>query len=112
MTLDEALEQLAKAKTKNRELKRELTVKEKTIEELKIHNTFLTDRLELSHERLHQERDKRLKMTMDDVVVMHKAQAEYQAKYLKDQEVIETVEKHEKDVEKLKGGLDGVKQDT
>ena len=66
MTIEEALEQLAKVKTKNREIKRELAVKEKTIEELKIHNTFLIDRLELSHERLHEER-KNIKLNISKI---------------------------------------------
>jgi len=76
-----------------KELESLLRKAKKELREVKTHNGFLLERLELSHERLHEERKKRLEMTLDDVVKMHKERALYEEKIKKDREVIETLDK-------------------
>ena len=73
-------------KKENRRLKKE-------VRELRTHNKFLTDRLELAHERNAELRKKMMTITFDDVLKTQKELAEYQAKFKKDQELIETFDK-------------------
>ena len=45
--------------------------------ELRTHNKFLLDRLDLAHEKNAKLREEKNNMTVDDVVLMQKAKAEY-----------------------------------
>ena len=65
----------------------------KEVRELRTHNQFLLDRLEIAHERNAEIRKQMMTMTFDDVLKTQKELAEYQAKFKKDQELIETFDK-------------------
>jgi len=54
------------------EYRKELKILRKENKELVIHNQFLIDRLETWAERNFQERQKRMNMTVDEVVAMNK----------------------------------------
>ena len=93
-TLKEVEKQLKEAKKKNRE-------KDKIIEEHETHIKFLIDRLKLAKDDLFDERQKRLNMTIDDVMKLVKARAEFEEKQKKDKEIVETFENQVKQSEKL-----------
>ncbi len=76
-----------------KELESQLRKIKKECRELKTHVKFLTDRLELAHDRNADLRKKMMTMTIDDVVAQQKEFAIYQQKLSKDQEFIETFEK-------------------
>ena len=65
----------------------------KELREVRTHNQFLLDRLEKAHERNAEIRKQMMTMTFDDVIKTQKELAEYQAKFKKDQELIETFDK-------------------
>ena len=65
----------------------------KELREARTHNQFLLDRLEKAHERNAEIRKQMMTMTFDDVLKTQKELAEYQAKFKKDQELIETFDK-------------------
>jgi hypothetical protein len=65
----------------------------KELRETRTHNQFLLDRLEKAHERNAEIRKQMMTMTFDDVLKTQKELAEYQAKFKKDQELIETFDK-------------------
>jgi len=94
-TLKEVEKQLRESKKKNRE-------KDKIIEEHETHIKFLHDRLKLAKDDLFDERQKRLNMTIDDVMVLVKARAEFEEKQKKDKQIVETFENQVKQSEKLK----------
>jgi|DEB0MinimDraft_10_1074344.scaffolds.fasta_scaffold270650_1 hypothetical protein len=94
-TLKEVEKQLRESKKKNRE-------KDKIIEEHETHIKFLHDRLKLAKDDLFDERQKRLNMTIDDVMVLVKARAEFEEKQKKDKQIVETFENQIKQSEKLK----------
>ena len=94
-TLKEVEKQLREAKKKNRE-------KDKIIEEHETHIKFLHDRLKLAKDDLFDERQKRLNMTIDDVMALVKARAEFEEKQKKDKQIVETFENQVKQSEKLK----------
>jgi len=94
-TLKEVEKQLRESKKKNRE-------KDKIIEEHEIHIKFLHDRLKLAKDDLFDERQKRLNMTIDDVMALVKARAEFEEKQKKDKQIVETFENQIKQSEKLK----------
>ena len=93
-TLKEVEKQLREAKKKNRE-------KDKIIEEHETHIKFLHDRLKLAKDDLFDERQKRLNMTIDDVMALVKARAEFEEKQKKDKQIVETFENQIKQSEKL-----------
>ena len=93
-TLKEVEKQLRESKKKNRE-------KDKIIEEHETHIKFLHDRLKLAKDDLFDERQKRLNMTIDDVMVLVKARAEFEEKQKKDKQIVETFENQIKQSEKL-----------
>lgn len=101
-TLEEIQEQLKKKKAYCRELKNELTKLHKTHEELKMHNTFLIDRLDDVMEKNQQLRQEKMNMTVDDIIAMQKAKAEYD---LKGKSFTETLEVQEENVSKMKEGI-------
>jgi hypothetical protein len=94
-TLKEVEKQLRESKKKNRE-------KDKIIEEHETHIKFLHDRLKLAKDDLFDERQKRLNMTIDDVMALVKARAEFEEKQKKDKQIVETFENQIKQSEKLK----------
>ena len=59
------------------ELQKELRSVKKEVRELRTHNKFLLDRLDLAHEKNAKLREEKNNMTVDDVVLMQKAKAEY-----------------------------------
>ena len=69
-TQKEIEKQLRESKKKNRE-------KDKIIEEHETHIKFLHDRLKLAKDDLFDERQKRLNMTVDEVLLKQKAKADY-----------------------------------
>jgi hypothetical protein len=93
-TLKEVEKQLRESKKKNRE-------KDKIIEEHETHIKFLHDRLKLAKDDLFDERQKRLNMTIDDVMALVKARAEFEEKQKKDKQIVETFENQVKQSEKL-----------
>jgi len=93
-TIKELEKQLREAKKKNRE-------KDKIIEEHETHIKFLHDRLKLAKDDLFDERQKRLNMTIDDVMALVKARAEFEEKQKKDKQIVETFENQIKQSEKL-----------
>jgi len=93
-TIKEIEKQLREAKKKNRE-------KDKIIEEHETHIKFLHDRLKLAKDDLFDERQKRLNMTIDDVMALVKARAEFEEKQKKDKQIVETFENQIKQSEKL-----------
>jgi|SRR6056300_234225 hypothetical protein len=93
-TLKEVEKQLRESKKKNRE-------KDKIIEEHETHIKFLHDRLKLAKDDLFDERQKRLNMTIDDVMALVKARAEFEEKQKKDKQIVETFENQIKQSEKL-----------
>ena len=93
-TIKEIEKQLREAKKKNRE-------KDKIIEENETHIKFLHDRLKLAKDDLFDERQKRLNMTIDDVMALVKARAEFEEKQKKDKQIVETFENQVKQSEKL-----------
>jgi len=94
-TVKELEKQLREAKKKNIE-------KDKIIEEHETHIKFLHDRLKLAKDDLFDERQKRLNMTIDDVMALVKARAEFEEKQKKDKQIVETFENQIKQSEKLK----------
>ena len=76
-----------------KELQKQLREVKKEVRELREHNKFLLDRLEKAHERNAEVRKQMMTMTFDDVLKTQKELAEYQAKFKKDQELIETFDK-------------------
>ena len=93
-TLKEVEKQLRESKKKNRE-------KDKIIEEHETHIKFLHDRLKLAKDDLFDERQKRLNMTIDDVMALVKVRAEFEEKQKKDKQIVETFENQIKQSEKL-----------
>jgi|TARA_Y100000015_G_scaffold11407_1_gene10903 hypothetical protein len=59
------------------EVQKELRSIKKEVRELRTHNKFLLDRLDLAHEKNAKLREEKNNMTVDDVVLMQKAKAEY-----------------------------------
>ena len=76
-----------------KELEKQLREIKKEVRELRTHNQFLLDRLEKGHERNAELRKQMMTMTFDDVLKTQKELAEYQAKFKKDQELLETFDK-------------------
>ena len=88
-----------------KELKKQLSEIKKEVRELREHNKFLLDRLEKAHERNAEIRKQMMTMTFDDVLKTQKELAEYQTKFKKDQELIETFDKQAQ--VKLNSNLNG-----
>ncbi len=61
------------------EVQKELRSLKKEVRELRTHNKFLLDRLDLAHEKNAKLREEKNNMTVDDVVLMQKSKAEYAA---------------------------------
>tara|TARA_R110000744_G_scaffold346125_1_gene451622 strand:- start:1340 stop:1657 length:318 start_codon:yes stop_codon:yes gene_type:complete len=70
MSIKKLEEDVHKSRKENKELKKE-------IKELKIHNTFLLDRLEQWAERNFQERQKWMNMTIDEVLALSQSKSDY-----------------------------------
>ena len=85
MSLKKLEEQVAELRKENKFLRKEN-------KEITTHNKFLLDRLEIWAERNFQERQKRLNITVDEVVAMNKDKADYK----KDKELAITWEEQSK----------------
>ena len=59
-----------------KEIEKELRAIKKEVRELRTHNKFLLDRLDLAHEKNAKLREEKNNMTVDDVVLMQKAKAD------------------------------------
>lgn len=59
------------------EVQKELKKSKKEVRELRTHNKFLLERLELAHEKNAILREEKRKITVDDVVARQKAEAEF-----------------------------------
>lgn len=87
------------------EIEKQLRESKKEVRELRTHNKFLLDRLEIAHERNAEIRKQMMTITFDDVVKTQKELAEYQEKMSKDKELIEAFDKQAK--VKIDGNLNG-----
>lgn len=76
-----------------KEVESQLRKAKKELREVRTHNQFLLERLEKAHERNAEIRKQMMTMTFDDVLKTQKELAEYQAKFKKDQELVETFDK-------------------
>lgn len=97
-----------------KELEKQLREIKKEVRELRTHNQFLLDRLEVAHARTSEWIKKFYEKTIDDCVAEQKNKAEYQEKLKKDQELIETFDKQAqvKLNSKLNGNTSGQDQQT
>jgi hypothetical protein len=87
------------------ETEKQLREAKKEVRELRTHNQFLLDRLEVAHVRTSEWRKKFNEKTIDDCVLQQKNEAEYQEKLKKDKELIETFDKQSQ--VKLNSNLNG-----
>jgi VIT1/CCC1 family predicted Fe2+/Mn2+ transporter len=76
-----------------KELKKELNNIKKEVRELRIHNKFLLDRLDLAHEKNAELRKQIMTMSIDDVLAHQKEFIAYQEKFTKDRELVEAFDK-------------------
>ena len=84
-----------------KEVEKQLREAKKELRQLRTHNKFLLERLELWHERNAELRKRIMTMTVDDVVKNQKELLLYQEKMAKDKELMETFENQVKQSEKL-----------
>jgi hypothetical protein len=84
-----------------KEVEKQLKEAKKELRELRIHNKFLLDRLELGHERNYELRQKIMTMTFDDIIKNQQELIKYQDKMAKDKELVDTFENQVKQSEKL-----------
>ena len=84
-----------------KEVEKQLREAKKELRELRTHNKFLLDRLELGHERAFQLRQKIMTMTFDDIIKNQQELLKYQEKMAKDKELVDTFENQIKKSEKL-----------
>ena len=84
-----------------KEVEKQLREAKKELRELRTHNQFLLDRLELGHERAFQLRQKIMTMTFDDIIKNQQELVKYQEKMAKDKELVEAFENQIKQSEKL-----------
>lgn len=85
-----------------KEVEKQLKEAKKELRELRTHNKFLLERLELGHERAYELRQKIMTMTFDDIIKNQQELVKYQEKMAKDKELVETFENQVKQSEKLK----------
>lgn len=60
-----------------KEIEKQLREIKKEVRELRTHNKFLLDRLDLAHEKNAQLREEKNNMTVDEVLLKQKAKADY-----------------------------------
>ena len=89
-----------------KEVEKQLREAKKEVRELRTHNQFLLDRLEVAHARTSEWIKKFYGKTIDDCVIQQKNEAEYQDKLKKDKELIETFDKQSQ--LKLNSNLNGI----
>lgn len=89
---------LKKLEDRVEELRKENKILKKEYKEIVTHNKFLLDRLEQWAERNFQERQKRMNMTVDEVVAFNKDKHDY----AKDKELAKTWEKQGERVAQMK----------
>jgi len=78
-----------------KEMRKEIKELKREIEELKIREKLYLERLENAHDKNHKLRHEKIHMTVDDVVVMQKARAEYEAEHIRDKEFADALDKQE-----------------
>lgn len=76
-----------------KEVEKQLRQLKKETRELRTHNKFLLERLELAHERNAELRKQIMTMTIEDVVKNQKELAEFQEKSAKDRELLQSFDK-------------------
>lgn len=84
-----------------KEVEKQLKEAKKELRELRTHNKFLLERLELGHERAYELRQKIMTMTFDDIIKNQQELSKYQEKMAKDKELVDTFENQVKQSEKL-----------
>ena len=84
-----------------KEVEKQLKEAKKELRELRAHNKFLLERLELGHERAYELRQKIMTMTFDDIIKNQQELVKYQEKMAKDKELVEAFENQIKQSEKL-----------
>jgi DNA-binding protein H-NS len=84
-----------------KEVEKQLKEAKKELRELRTHNKFLLERLELGHERAFELRQKIMTMTFDDIIKNQQELSKYQEKMAKDKELVDTFENQVKQSEKL-----------
>jgi len=84
-----------------KEVEKQLREAKKELRELRTHNKFLLERLELGHERAYELRQKIMTMTFDDIIKNQQELSKYQEKMAKDKELVDTFENQVKQSEKL-----------
>jgi len=60
-----------------KEIEKQLRETKKEVRELRTHNKFLLDRLDLAHEKNAKLREEKNNMTVDEVLIRQKAKADY-----------------------------------
>lgn len=78
-----------------KEMRKQIKELKKEVEELKIREKLYLERLDNAHDKNHKLRHEKIHMTVDDVISMQKARAEYEAIHIKDQEVMNALDKQE-----------------
>ena len=76
-----------------KEVKKEMNAIKKEVRELRTHNKFLLDRLDLAHEKNAELRKQIMTMSVDDVLEHQKEFVKYQEKFAKDRELVEAFDK-------------------
>ena len=93
-------EQLKKAKEKSRDRLKRIKELEDDLKEVRLHNKFLTGRVEQWAERNFLLRQEKINMTVDEVLEQSKTKEEFR-QLQKTQELAEVVDKAKEDASKL-----------
>ena len=93
-------EQLKKAKEKSRDRLKRIKELEEDLKEVRLHNKFLTGRVEQWAERNFLLRQEKINMTVDEVIEQSKTKEEFR-QLQKAQDLAEVVDKAKEDASKL-----------
>ena len=94
-TPTELEQQLKESKQKNRQKDKIIKEQSQTIEDLKKEILWVTKRLDTRTNEKYEWEKKYLEVTVDDVLAMRKAKAEYDEKQKKEKELFDTFEKQQ-----------------
>ena len=94
-TPKELEQQLKESKQKNRQKDKIIKEQSQTIEDLKKEILWVTKRLDTRTNEKYEWEKKYLEVTVDDVLAMRKAKAEYDEKQKKEKELFDTFEKQQ-----------------
>jgi len=78
-----------------KEMRKEIKELKKEVEELKIREKLYLERLENAHDKNHKLRHEKIHMTVDEVVAMQKARADYESEHIRDKEFVDAYEKQQ-----------------